>query len=470
MKLPFFGLIFEKMEAIWGIKKEFRLKVLFLTLAFFMLTACQAIWRPLKTAVFISLVGAKQIPKAKMLLMLPLIFLIIIYSKLVDWLRRHQLFYWFAISHGLVGILMFFLLSDPVYGLPNTAQSSSRLLGWMYYLFMESFGAFMSAVFWSFANSINKPKDAKNYYSLLVSGSKIGGILGAGSLFTLTLIFGRSSSMFNSPTTVPYFVLAGSLLLFAAAGAIYLLMKYVPGYLMHGYESAYQLEKKREVTKKTMWQSFKDAFEGFFLIAKNPYVFGILTIIMSYEVIIVIFDYLLALAASSKHSDVLSLTNFYSLYMLLMHSVGLVIALFGTAPIQRFLGIRLSLFACPAVTLLVMLTVFFVPSPEIIFSAVVLLRALNYGLNHPTREALFIPTTKAIKFKAKAWTDAFGSRIAKTTGSFFNDFILHGLVHASTVLSMAITGVWVVIAYFLGKTFQSTVDQNKVIGAQEENE
>jgi AAA family ATP:ADP antiporter len=467
MKLPLLGSILDKMQATWGIKKEFRLKVLFLTLAFFMLTACQAIWRPLKTAVFISLVGAKQIPKAKLLLMLPLVFLIIIYSKLVDWLRRHHLFYWFAISHGIAGIIMFFLLSDPVYGLPNTAQSSSRLLGWMYYLFMESFGAFMSAVFWSFANSINKPKDAKNYYSLLVSGSKIGGILGAGSLFTITFFIGRST-LYNNPTTVPYFVLAGSLLLFAAAGAIYLLMKYVPGYLMHGYESAYQLEKKREIEKKSMWKSFKDAFEGFFIIAKTPYVFGILTIIMSYEVIIVIFDYLLALAASSKHSDVLSLTNFYSLYMLLMHSVGLVIALFGTAPIQRFLGIRLSLFACPAITLLVMVTVFFSPTPEIIFGAVVLLRALNYGLNHPTREALFIPTTKAIKFKAKAWTDAFGSRIAKATGSFCNDFLLYGLVQVSSIFSIAITAGWIVITYFLGKTFQSTVKQNKVIGAQED--
>lgn len=450
------------MEAIWGIKKEFRLKVFLLTLAFFMLTACQAIWRPLKSAVFISMVGAESIPDAKFLLMFPVILLVMIYSKLVDWLRRHQLFYWFTISHALVGIIMFFFLRHPVYGLPNTLQSSSRLFGWIFYLFLESFGAFMSAVFWSFANSINKPKDAKNYYSLFVSGSKIGGIAAAGSLFATTLFFKNSNS-----ELVPYFVLGGSVLLLFASGAIALLMKYVPGYLMHGYEAAYQLEKKREPEKKSFMQSLKGSVEGLLIILKTPYVFGIFSLILSYEVIIVIFDYLMALAASKAHATVGGLANFYALYMLMMHSIGLFIALFGTAPIQRLLGIRLSLFVCPIISVVIILTTLVHPTPGVLFVALVTLRALNYGLNHPTREALFIPTTKAIKFKAKAWTDAFGSRISKTTGSLLNKFILNGVMRTSILFNLGLTSFWIVVVYFLGKTFQRTVDKNEVIGAEE---
>jgi AAA family ATP:ADP antiporter len=451
------------MEATWGIKKEFRPKVLFLTLAFFMLTACQAIWRPLKTAVFISIAGVENIPLAKIILILPMILLIIIYSKLVDWLRRHHLFYWFAISHALVGVLMYFLLSHPVYGLPNTVQSSSRFLGWGYYFFMESFGAFMSAVFWSFANSINKPKDAKNYYSLLVSGSKIGGILGAATLFVTTLYA-------ESTAVLPNFILSGSLLLFFATAAIYFLMKYVPGYLMHGYEAAYQLEKKREREKKNLKESLKESIEGLILIIKNSYVFGILALIFSYEVIIAIIDYLFAIAAANKSSGVIDLANYYALYILLMHSVGLFIALFGTAPVQRFLGIRLSLFVCPTLTILTLLAMLVSPTVGVIFFAAVFLRALNYGLNHPTREALFIPTTKAVKFKAKAWTDAFGSRFSKSAGSTLNRYVLFGFVRLSSAFSLVIASGWLVISYFLGKKFQTTVDQNKVIGTEEEEE
>ena len=458
--------LLSKIEALWGIKKEFRLKVLFLTLAFASLTACQAIWRPLKTTVFITMIGAKSIPKAKLFLMLPLIVLIIIYSKMVDWLRRHHLFYWFTFAHAAVGIILYFFLSHPAYGIANTVQSSSRILGWAFYLFLESFGAFMSAVFWSFANSVNKPKDAKRYYSIFVSGSKIGGIAACGFLYYIATATTIPDSVF-----IPNFVLLGCALLLVAAGCIHMLMKYVPGYLMHGYEAAYQYEKKKETEeKKGLWEWLKNGFEGLSIIIKNSYVFGILTIILSYEVIIVVFDYLLALAASNKHSTAGGLAGFYALYQLFMHSIGLIIALFGTAPIQRFLGIRLSLFACPIFSVIIILLIGFFPSASTLFYAVVVLRALNYGLNHPTREALFIPTTKAIKFKAKAWTDAFGSRLSKATGSFFNLYILRGIMLTSTTFTFGITFMWIAVTFFLGKTFQQAVSNNKVIGAEEETE
>jgi len=451
-----------RIGATWGIKKEFRLKVFFLTFSFFLLTACQAIWRPLKSAVFLSIVGVKYLPDAKLILIIPLVVLVIIYSKLVDWLRRHHLFYYFTILHGIGGIILYFFLIHPVYGLPNTAQSPSRIFGWVFYFFFESFGAFMSAVFWSFANSINKPKDAKNYYSLFVSGSKIGGILGSGGLFLMTSYFGDKNVII-----IPKFMIIGSFFLFLAAISISLLMRYVPGYLMHGYEAAYQFEKKKSTEKSTgIMQSLKESIDGLLLIIKNPYVFGIFYMILSYEIIIVIFDYLVALAASNKHSSVMGLASFFSLYYFLMNTVGLIIALLGTAPIQRFLGIRLSLFACPIASIVIIGTSIFFPTPIILFFSSVLLRALNYALNHPTREALFIPTTKAIKFKAKAWTDAFGSRISKATGSLLNKVVLRGVASTSILFSLSLTTGWIIVTYFLGKTFQKTIANNEVIGAE----
>ena len=181
-----FNRLIEKISSLWGIRPEFRLKVFFLTLTFFLLTGCQAIWRPMKTSVFMKIVGVNSIPLAKIFLMLPIIILILIYSRLVDWLRRHQLLYCFTIFHGSIGIILYFLLAHPVYGIANTDQSTTRIFGWIFYFFMESFGAFMSATFWGFANSINNHKDAKNHYGILVAGSKVGGIVSAGFLYYVT--------------------------------------------------------------------------------------------------------------------------------------------------------------------------------------------------------------------------------------------------------------------------------------------
>ena len=453
--------ILSKVESVWGVKKEFRLKVFFLATSFFMLMVCQAIWRPLKNAVFLTMVGVKQIPTAKMLLIFPVIILIIIYSKLVDWLRRHHLFYWFTITFALIGFVMCYFLIHPVYGIANTTKSAYRLFGWIFYFYMESFGAFMSAVFWSFANSVNKPKDAKNYYSIFVTGSKLGGMLGAGTLYYIA-----ACTNLTSLVLVPSCLAAGCFALLGAATSIFMLMKFVPGYLMHGYEAAYQYEKKKKKEKTSIWKSIKQAFDGILSIFKNPYVFGIFAIIMSYETIIVIIDYLVSVLAAKNNPTAGGLISFFSLYMLLMHSLGLLIALFGTAPIQRFLGVRISLFVNPLVCIIALPIIFFFPNINVLFYSLIILRAFNYGLNHPTREALFIPTTKAIKFKAKAWTDAFGSRISKASGSFMNKYLLMGFVRQSSLFCLAVSFLWLPVAYLLGKKYFKAISNNEVIGAE----
>jgi len=206
---------------------------------------------------------------------------------------------------------------------------------------------------------------------------------------------------------------------------------------------------------------------GFRLIISSR-IFGIFSIIFAYEVIIVIVDYLAAVYVSTK--DVRGLLMFYGSYYLSMHSTGLVIALFGTAPIQRFLGIRLSLLVSPICSIVVLAAMFIFPTTSVIFFSLVILRALNYGLNHPAKEALFIPTTKAIKYKTKAWTDAFGSRISKASGSLLNKHLLFGVARKSALCNLLITPIWLIIAFLLGKEYRNAIQNNKVIGAENTTE
>ncbi len=183
---------------------------------------------------------------------------------------------------------------------------------------------------------------------------------------------------------------------------------------------------------------------------------------------IVMIEYRVAVNADAAHATVGGLTGFYALYYLLMNAIGLIISLFGTTPLLRFFGIRASLFAFPLLCLGILLVTFIFPTEGIIFALFVGLRAFNYALNHPTREVLYIPTTKDIKFKAKTWTDAFGSRIAKSCGSIIN-VSLKGLPQSfalcsTLLLSISFSSLWLIIVYFLGRTLQYAVDNKKVIG------
>jgi AAA family ATP:ADP antiporter len=415
------------------------------------------------------MVGASLIPNAKIYSLFFIIPLILIYSRLVDILRRHHLLYCFALFHGLLGLIFYFILLHPIYGISNSLTSPNRLAGWAFYFFMESFDAFFSTTFWSFADSINKPKDAKNYYGLLVAGSKFGGIFAS---LLLYLVLHYSTTQLHI-MLLPNALLVGSLFLVAAAGSIYLLIKKVPDDYMHGYEMAYQLEKRKPKDKKTLVQLFKSCFDGLIIILKNPYVLGIFSLVIFCEIIVVIFDFWMALYADKTYNSVGQMTEFYASYYLIYNVIGLAITLLGTTPILRILGLRAALFAFPIVCIGLFISAFLSPTAAMFYWIIVALRAFNYALNHPTREVLYIPTTKNVKYKAKTWTDAFGTRIAKSMGSGFN-VLVKGLppsfaLYVSLTFSLGLASFWIIIAYFLGKTLQNAIDQQKVIGSEEEN-
>jgi AAA family ATP:ADP antiporter len=456
------------LKSLWSIKPEYKQKVFFLSLTFLLMSSCLVIWRPLKMAVFSKMIGAYHVPDAKLYSLFFIIPLILLYSKLVDWLRRHHLLYCFTIFHAVGGLIFAYLLAHPVYGIANTEINTNRWIGWFFYFFMESFDAFFSTTFWSFADSVNNPKDAKNYYGFFVSGSKIGGIVSAGLLYLLL----TTSSTQNQIVFLPGALVVGSLLLLAAALAIRQLVKTVPDDVMHGYEAAYKFETQKKPESQSFLQSLRSSVDGLLIMIKRPYVLGIFSLVAFYEIMIVIFDWWVALHADAASPTVGSMTAYYAFYYFLMNLVGLVISFFGTTPLLRVVGARVSLFLFPIMCLGLLFITYLFPTANMFFVVLVGLRSLNYALNHPTREVLYIPTTKDIKFKAKTWTDAFGSRIAKSFGSVFN-VTLKGATPAvallsSLSLSFGLTFLWIIIVYFLGKTLQDAIDNKKVIGLSEE--
>jgi AAA family ATP:ADP antiporter len=87
------------------------------------------------------------------------------------------------------------------------------------------------------------------------------------------------------------------------------------------------------------------------------------------------------------------------------------------------------------------------------------------------RESLYIPATKAVKFKSKSWIDGFGAKLSKTAGSGYNYFT-HNYLAPISILSVNICFfsivifAWIVMANALGRRFEKAVKNNEVIGAE----
>ncbi|MBT3828137.1 hypothetical protein HOL34_00065 [bacterium] len=475
----------DKNRVMWG-----RIKTALLSVAFFLLIGSYTIARELKSSVFMNIVGKEYVPWAKILAMFVLIPAILVYTLMVDKLRRTQLLYACAIFYGIAGLAFAYFLGHPSIGLSNTDASPYRLMGWLFFFFIEGLNPFVIGVFWALSNSINSPDQARKSYGLIVLASKAGGILMALAACLFLRRMCSSGSAISGDTFNHQILLLFSSVALLLVPIVIAVMKYVvPGRFLHGYEAVYKVEKQRgkdlEQLKNESDSDPKDSqpakkkpsvglFKGLAVILRYPYVAGIFLTVGLAEVLTTVFSYQRLVISKATTSSMSGMTNFLLQQAVGAHIIGAFIAILGTHTLLRLIGERRCLLLVPLLTGAMLL--FFIVNTVFVFispgSAVLIvamgMRALHYTFSTPLRESLYIPTVKDVKFKAKSWVDTFGTKFARAGGSAFNVYTVAmtgmAFVSVHAIFYVVIVSVWFAVAYFLGNKFEKTVANNEVIG------
>ena len=139
------------LRKLWGdLHGEELKKYLLLAVTFLFLIGVYWLLRSVKDSILASTVGIKYQPIAKIISLFTLVPLILMYSKLVDMFPKHKLFYIIGGFYLVIFILIGYALTLPGIGLSNTIEDPSRLIGWVTYISIESFGSLLVALFWSF--------------------------------------------------------------------------------------------------------------------------------------------------------------------------------------------------------------------------------------------------------------------------------------------------------------------------------
>ena len=446
-------------------QKDF-LKVVLLTVSFFLVIGAYTVARELKDAVFTAMIGQdrKYQAYAKILSMLVLVPTLFFHSRLVDILRRHYLLYIYATAYALIGLLFVFFLGDPSMGLANKTVGPDRLLGWLFYFFIEGYSPLVVSVFWAFANSITTPEDASSNYTFMIAGSKIGGILTAGSACLFL-----QSGWFNDVVNLQVLLAVSSIILLFVPLIIYRLVTVVPRKNMHGYEAAYQVEKERSAQQKES-SAFTSMLSGLLMLFKYPYVMGIFGMSFFFELVNQAIKVESIVFGKEASTTLSGFTQFLLWQALLVHVVGFFVVVFGTRALIQALGERRSLMLIPTLTGLSIIGFIFRKNYINAVIAFVVTRSVNYAFAVPLRESLYIPTVKEIQFKTKSWIDGIGTKFAKMCASSFNMYtsslgaqVL--LAVQSSFFSVALV-TWFITAYLLGRRFEKAVARNEVIGSQ----
>lgn len=407
---------------------------------FFLVITTFWILKPIKKVVFLgyyktsdfelfgwSLDGPQAELLAKVMNMVVAFAAVVVFTRLARKMRRQELTYVF--SAFCAACTLAFVFAQSVGG-PAVA--------WLFYLYGDLFNTLMVATFFAFLNDSFSPESAKRNYGVIVLGGVSGGAFG--SLVVKTQI--KTLAM----TEWLWICMGLTILIGIVAWAA-------------GREVAKNPPPEKKADKADDKVSKGNAaLEGARLVGKSRYLLSIVAMVALYEIVSTILDFqftatIVELAAPEDIGD------HFSTVFLITNVFALVLQLFATSLIMTKLGVRTALMIMPLAIIGMSAAYLIIPILWVGSFLNTADNGLNYSVNQSAREALYTPTTRDEKYKAKAFIDMFIQRFAKALAvgvsllitSMFDSF--NGVRYLS-ILVVILVAFWIVAARYAGSRFK----------------
>ena len=355
-----------------------------------------------------------------------LLFLVPAFAAFASRVNRIRLVRWvtlFFVAH----LGLFFLIG----------KSGTRI-GIVYFLWVGIFNVMVIAQFWAFANDLYTQEQGKRLFPLIGLGSSIGAWVGS-------LYAGRLIRVLG---TYPMLLVAGAILAFTVVIATFV------------HRSAAQLMPLEQAAMAEQPLGKSGAFG---LIRKDKYLLLIALLVVLLNLVNSSGEYLLGRYVVTKANDTYGTSpeskttraefigQTYSRFFSTVNLTGFLLQLFVVSRVFKFLGVGKALFIHPITVFLGYLAMAGSPSIGRIYWLKVVDNSIDYSLGNTTKQALWLPTSREAKYKAKQAVDSFfmragdvlqagvvfgGERLAFTTSSF-------------SVLNLVMTGGWLSVVLML---------------------
>ena len=311
-----------------------------------------------------------------------LLFVVPAYGMLASKVNRIRLVSWatlFFVSH----LVIFFFVGNAGYR-----------IGIAFYLWLGIFNVFVVAQFWAFANDIYSEAQGKRLFPIIGIGASLGAWVGS------TVITG----IFRSVR--PYL----ALVIGAAILIICVLLTRRVNERESGPADTGQVRRAQRPRGKE---------GGFELVMKNRYLWFIAILILLLNLVNTTGGYVLnSLVESTADTEVAAgrvlederlafMGEFFGGVYAWVNLLGLLIQMFLVSRIFRFLGVRGSLFILPCIALGGYSLLAALPLLNIVRIVKIAENSTDYSLMNTIRAALYLPTTREAKYKAKQAIDTF---------------------------------------------------------------
>jgi len=150
------------------------------------------------------------------------------------------------------------------------------------------------------------------------------------------------------------------------------------------------------------------------------------------------------------------LNRFYSGYQGTVNLVGMGLQLFVVSRVIKYVSVPRAVLILPLVAFVGYAAILFVPILGMVRWMKTAENSTDYSLNNTVRQALFLPTTREEKYKAKQVVDSIGQRAGDVLAAvtWFGGTMWLGLGYTElAAVNLGLVAVWLVIAVFIGRRY-----------------
>ena len=309
--------------------------------------------------------------------------------------------------------------------------------GVAFYIWIGLLNVFLVSQFWQFANDLFTESQGRRLFPFIGVGQSLGAWVGAAAVAPLV------QRLNYTPYTL--MLLGAGVLMIALTMTLAVNRRaaLLPGAEPHQAETT-PLGPEG----------------GFELIARDRYLLWIAVLIVLLNVVNTTGGYVLnrlivteattrfGTGATAVVASRQFVTAFSGSITAAVNLVGLLLQLFATARVIRFMGIRGALFVLPVIALINYSVIAVAPILAVVRVGKILENSTDYSIQNTLRQALFLPTSREAKYKAKAAIDTFFTRVGDivSAGAVYVGQIAALTTSTFAVLNVFLTLVWLLVA------------------------
>jgi AAA family ATP:ADP antiporter len=312
-------------------------------------------------------------------------------------------------------------------------------IGVAFFLWIGVFNLVMPAQMWAYANDVYDVERGKRLFPIVGVGASLGAWAGAAI----------ASALFERLGSYP-------IMLIAAAGlpASLLLTQMIERRVRRGRSAAATAEAP--IGKAG----------GFQLILSQRYLLFIALFVLTTNIVNTLGEYILgklvvadvsariASGAAAAGSEDMLIGAFYGRFFAWVNFLGFMFQLLLVSRLFKWLGVRGTLFVLPVIAAITYGTTALMPVLGVITLVKMMENSTDYSINNTTRHALFLPTSREAKYKAKQAIDAFFWRAGDVLQAgvvFVGAELLALTTRAFAGVNLALVAIWIVIGIAIAR-------------------